>query len=106
VEYEYSIASTAFQDSKVRGEKYEWMAGSWSDCSEACGGGTQTRTVVCRAASTKEITSDRLCVEDEKPTSQEDCNVEECKVRIEIVSISVGYDVFLPYVNSPYADSP
>lgn len=82
VEFEYSITSSSFQDSKVRGEKYEWMTGGWTECSDACGGGSRTRNVDCRASSTKEITSELLCTAEEKPPSREDCNTEECKVRL------------------------
>ncbi len=82
VEFEYSISSSSFQDSKVQGEKYVWMAGSWTECSEACGGGSRTRNVDCRASSTKEITSELLCTAEEKPLSQEECNIDECKVSL------------------------
>ena len=53
-----------------------WATGPWGECSEACGGGTQTRSVVC-VDDTNQPVPDSNCT-DPKPTTQQPCNVQGC----------------------------
>lgn len=52
-----------------------WNVGPWSTCSQACGGGTQTRTVECR--DTTGVKPDSTCM-DAKPATQQNCNTQIC----------------------------
>ncbi len=55
---------------------YTWDPGPWSDCSVACGGCTQTRTVVCMDASGQPVV-DQLCT-DPRPATSQSCNNDPC----------------------------
>ena len=58
-----------------------WQLGAWGACSEACGGGTSTRTVTCMAdgspASDGDCTGSGLT----KPDTTRSCNTAPCTVR-------------------------
>jgi hypothetical protein len=56
-----------------------WVTGTYGDCSSSCGGGTQTRTVVCkktRDGSTTTV-SDSSC-SGTKPSASQVCNTQAC----------------------------
>lgn len=55
---------------------YSWDLGNWTECTAACGGGTQTRTVVCRD-SEGNMTPDGRCP-GTKPATSQMCNAQEC----------------------------
>lgn len=55
---------------------YSWDIADWSTCSAACGGGTQTRTVVCRD-SENNVTPDGRCP-GTKPATSQICNAQAC----------------------------
>ena len=56
--------------------------GPWTKCSATCGGGTQTRSVMCKLQSTLEVVADGLCDANEKPPDNEICNDDPCEVSL------------------------
>lgn len=55
---------------------YNWNVGSYGDCSKTCGGGTQSRTVVCQDALGNNL-PDSLC-SSPKPETSRSCNTQSC----------------------------
>ncbi len=55
---------------------YSWSSADWSTCSASCGGGTQTRAVVC-VSSQMETVADSFCTL-EKPSVSQGCNEQSC----------------------------
>lgn len=53
-----------------------WVAGGWGPCSAACGGGNQTRTIVCK--DTKNVEKLASQCTDVKPSEQQACNTDLC----------------------------
>ncbi len=55
---------------------YTWLIGDWGTCSKTCGGGTRSRSIICkyRDGSTAADSSCTL----PKPATQEPCNTEVC----------------------------
>lgn len=57
---------------------YKWETGTWSACSSPCGGGTQSRSVICKRSDgfTK---ADSFCNELlNKPAASQACNEQSC----------------------------
>jgi hypothetical protein len=59
--------------------KYSWDISDWSECSEPCGPGIQTRTVRCKR-SDGIFKSDIFCNDIVKPATTQDCNLKSCWV--------------------------
>ncbi len=57
---------------------YDWSIGQYSECSNICGGGTKTRSVVCQRSDGQTV-PDANCSEP-KPTSEESCNNQACPI--------------------------
>lgn len=57
---------------------YNWDIGAWGACSKTCGGGTQTRAVVCKAEDGTTV-SDTYCTI-AKPSTSQACNTHDCTV--------------------------
>ncbi|MFO0751290.1 MAG: thrombospondin type-1 domain-containing protein [Myxococcota bacterium] len=57
---------------------YSWRSSDWSQCSKACGGGTQSRTVACVNDATQAVVPDASCDAQTKPASQSACNTDPC----------------------------
>jgi hypothetical protein len=58
------------------GWTYSWQAGAWSACSESCGGGTKTRSVVC-GRNDGTVAGPANCTTP-KPAISAACNAEAC----------------------------
>jgi hypothetical protein len=81
VEFEYSLPSGAVKETPSGGEGYAWTTGSWSGCDAQCGGGSQTRTVICANTASKEVVANNLCDEAQRPQTSEPCNEDPCEVQ-------------------------
>jgi len=55
---------------------FTWRTDRWSECSKACGGGVQTRTVVC-VDEYGTLGPEASC-QGARPTMQQACNVVAC----------------------------
>lgn len=55
---------------------YSWLIGEWTNCSAPCGGGTRSRSVVCKFKDG--ATAEETRCPTPKPTLQETCNTEVC----------------------------
>lgn len=53
-----------------------WTVGAWSACTKTCGGGTQSRSVVCVNSEVAPV-SDTSCTES-KPAALQSCNTQSC----------------------------
>ncbi|MBU1218566.1 hypothetical protein KKF34_09620 [Myxococcota bacterium] len=71
----FTLTSLGFV-STSQGAVFNWTISSWSECTAVCGGGTQTRTVVCVDGSGN-IVSDTLCG-NPKPVESQVCNTDPC----------------------------
>ncbi|MCR9097549.1 MAG: hypothetical protein NXI30_25305, partial [bacterium] len=56
---------------------YDWVTGLYGTCSAACGGGTQTRSVVCEDE-LGNVASDALCDPELRPADSQACNTQAC----------------------------
>jgi len=55
---------------------YVWLSGAWGSCSEACAGGTQSRSVTCQRNDGVTV-SDSNC-SGTKPAGSQSCNIQLC----------------------------
>lgn len=55
---------------------YKWSAGQWSACSKSCGGGTQTRSIMCERDDGQFVAAS-FCT-GVKPGAQQSCNTDAC----------------------------
>ncbi|MFO0738222.1 MAG: thrombospondin type-1 domain-containing protein [Labilithrix sp.] len=58
-------------------DPYTWTTGTYSTCTAACAGGTQTRTVSCVDTRNGSVVSPTLCAGAAPPTTQA-CNTQAC----------------------------
>jgi subtilisin family serine protease len=56
---------------------YSWLVGAWTACSSLCGGGQQSRSVVC-LSSMNTMDEDSKCRLTSKPTTLNYCNNDQC----------------------------
>ncbi|CAG0912271.1 unnamed protein product [Notodromas monacha] len=76
IQYEYSLP-TETTVSEIS-DTYHWVTGNFSDCSEQCGGGHQTRKATCQKVPTSEEVSDHLCNPQAQPNLNVSCNTDPC----------------------------
>lgn len=58
-----------------------WTVGQWGECSQTCGEGVRTRPVTCMQLMTEGdevVQDDSECSQDDKPETQQDCNLQRC----------------------------
>ncbi|CAG7825600.1 unnamed protein product, partial [Allacma fusca] len=53
-----------------------WFSTEWSECSAPCGGGSQRRSVSCRASNWTLPSS--ACLDDDRPLDRRSCNEHKC----------------------------
>ena len=56
-----------------------WRVGSYGSCNASCGGGVQSRTVICVQESTETIVDDTFCDAASRPVSRRVCNNVVCR---------------------------
>ena len=57
---------------------FTWLARSYGPCNASCGGGQQSREVVCVRTSDYEPVKDEQCDQQIKPHSSRQCNADSC----------------------------
>ena len=80
MEFEYSMQQGAIAEPPPEGDAYDWDRGTWGECDAICGGGFMTRQVFCINTQSKERVPDYLCEVGLRPSSNETCNPDPCKV--------------------------
>eukprot|EP00192_Tetraselmis_astigmatica_P001340 CAMPEP_0117696850 /NCGR_PEP_ID=MMETSP0804-20121206/28894_1 /TAXON_ID=1074897 /ORGANISM="Tetraselmis astigmatica, Strain CCMP880" /LENGTH=2321 /DNA_ID=CAMNT_0005511019 /DNA_START=558 /DNA_END=7525 /DNA_ORIENTATION=- len=71
--------------------RHRWVIYEYGECSSACGGGVQTRTVQCARIESNgwEISEDSVCLQEGaggKPSTSRACNVQSCEGSAPLVS--------------------
>ncbi len=59
---------------------YSWLKNPWEECSRGCGGGTQTRTIVCQRNDGRTV-GNYKCTHKRKPILSRACNTQKCENR-------------------------
>lgn len=78
IKYEYSVPEATVRDVQ---DTYSWTYGPFGECSVECGGGVQTRTVMCSSRFTLEHVDDGLCDNANKPSDSQRCGGKSCPPR-------------------------
>ncbi|BFZ12317.1 hypothetical protein BsWGS_15356 [Bradybaena similaris] len=60
-------------------QRYTWVFGSWTPCSEKCGTGYQLRAVSCIDQETGRASSPQLCSQYETPVRNQTCTEKACE---------------------------
>ncbi|XP_034936854.1 papilin isoform X2 [Chelonus insularis] len=76
VQYEYSIPKKLAPQADP--DSYTWTADEFSECSVSCGGGYQSRQVMCIRRRDNEQVDDHLCDLQLEPDDTQSCNEEAC----------------------------
>ncbi|XP_012946540.1 papilin [Aplysia californica] len=85
VEYEYSIPKSRVQEADPE-QRYSWVFGGWTSCSNECGVGYQLRAISCMDRELGRSVSPRLCPRQQMPDRNQTCNHGPCPN-----SLSDGY---------------
>ena len=109
-----SVGSTCEGDNCPLPISFTWDVGDWGACSKQCGGGTQSRSVICRQ-SNGEVVGDSSCaLLATKPSVQQACNTQVCvpqgrsvrqTVRVEPGQNQVDILLVVDDSNSMYPDN-
>ncbi|KAK4313128.1 hypothetical protein Pmani_015500 [Petrolisthes manimaculis] len=78
ISYEYSVPKEVTQ---AEAETYDWIFGTYSECSVECGGGHMTRNVTCARTSDFQAVAENLCDPRLQPESNKTCNDRACPAR-------------------------
>ena len=89
---------------------YSWWTGAWSNCSVTCGGGTQTRAVVCvrnHPGQTGHVgdwmdVADSFCTSSglSKPITSQSCNTHSCQeCRYNVTTNADNYGTYILGMN-------
>ncbi|XP_045125738.1 papilin-like isoform X12 [Portunus trituberculatus] len=81
VAYEYSVPKGVTQ---AKAETYDWIYGTYGECSEECGGGLQVRNVTCAHSSNLEPASEYLCDPRLQPETERICNEQPCQAEWQV----------------------
>lgn len=57
---------------------FRWVSAPWGNCSKNCGGGTQTRSVVCKGSNDVTYADTRCAAVGAKPAVSMECNTHAC----------------------------
>lgn len=76
IDFEYSVPESSAHETEK--SNYTWSYKSFSECSQQCGGGTQTREVICVSQTSLEEADPNLCDVNEKPVEQQACGQDGC----------------------------
>jgi len=68
---------------------FAWTVTGWDQCTVSCGGGTQSRSVMC-VDKDGDTVEDANCVVDARPDDQKVCNNEPCDRCIESICLGRG----------------
>lgn len=81
--YSYALST---QRSEPTPLPFLWRIGSYGSCNASCGGGTQTRVVICVQESTDSIIDDSFCTAASRPVNSRPCNSALCPSRWKVDS--------------------
>lgn len=76
IKYEYSLPENSIRE--PNNDVYTWSFKPFAECSQKCGGGTQTREVLCVSQNSLEEVDRNLCDINSKPTEEQQCGNEAC----------------------------
>lgn len=76
IEFEYSVPSNALHETET--DVYAWSFKPYSKCSQRCGGGVQSRVVLCVKQTSLEEADPNLCDANLKPAEEKKCGNEAC----------------------------
>lgn len=68
---------------------FSWSVGDWKECSETCGGGIQSRDVVCIDSSGTNVSIDK-CISGNIPVKERSCNTMPCDLCLTSVCLGRG----------------
>lgn len=79
IKYQYSIPEA--QAKIAEPDSYSWTHTDFGPCSSSCGGGYQSRDVMCNSRLTLAQVDDSLCDPNIKPANRQKCGQGECPAR-------------------------
>lgn len=80
ITYEYYVPTT-YKGVVNKIAEYNWVVEAWSKCSKKCATGKRIRTAYCAKKNTQEKVKDFNCKKEQKPHTEEECNIQACPPR-------------------------